>query len=116
MLGRSTHPRSEWPEAPRDLDRMIQAFLPDGPIEVPDPSYDEMRDRMEHKRQRAAIGPWEYPTVNKLRPWASASRPWCSQGAVGIQLIVARLPAPGGPRVQTPPPGRAAPPPKLRTG
>ena len=52
--------------APRDLDRQIQSFLAEGPMELPDASYDEVRDRMEHKRQRAFIGPWRTPDVNNV--------------------------------------------------
>ena len=51
--------------APRDLDRLLQSFLAEGPLELPNPSYDEVRDRMEHKRQRAFIGPWRTPDVDR---------------------------------------------------
>ena len=38
--------------APHDLDRQLSAFLADGPTELPDPSFDAVRDRMETTRQR----------------------------------------------------------------
>ena len=51
--------------APRDLDRLLQSFLNEGPQELPDPSYDEVRDRMERTRQRAFIGSWRTPDMNR---------------------------------------------------
>ena len=52
--------------ARHDLDRMLDAFLTDGPTELPDPSFDTVRDRMETTRQRVVIGPWRVPTMSKL--------------------------------------------------
>jgi hypothetical protein len=54
--------------APHDLDRQLQAFLQEGPTELPDPSFDAVRDRTETTRQRVFIGPWRVPTVSKLVP------------------------------------------------
>ena len=54
--------------APHDLDRQLQAFLQEGPTDLPDPSFDAVRDHVEVTRQRAVIGPWRMPTVNKLVP------------------------------------------------
>lgn len=31
--------------APHDLDRQLEAFLTSGPTELPDPSFDAVRDR-----------------------------------------------------------------------
>jgi hypothetical protein len=52
--------------APHDLDRQLDAFLQEGPIELPDPSFDMIRDRMESTRQRVVIGPWRLPEMNKF--------------------------------------------------
>ena len=54
--------------APHDLDRQLDAFLTDGPTELPDPSFDAVRDRMEATRQRVVIGPWRMPDMNKFVP------------------------------------------------
>jgi hypothetical protein len=54
--------------APRDLDRQLEAFLTDGPTDLPDPSYDALRDRIESTHQRVVIGPWRMPDMNKLAP------------------------------------------------
>jgi hypothetical protein len=52
--------------APRDLDRQLDAFLRDGPVDLPDPSFDAVRDRIESTRQRVVIGPWRMPDMTKL--------------------------------------------------
>lgn len=53
---------------PRDPDRMIRAFLADGAERLPDPVYDAVRAEIDTKRQRAVIGPWRVPAMNKLVP------------------------------------------------
>lgn len=52
--------------ASRDPDRLIHAFLREGLDELPDPVYDAVRDRIEHTRQRAVIGPWRTLDVSNL--------------------------------------------------
>ena len=54
--------------AQHDLDRQLNAFLSDGPITLPDESFDAVRDRTEQTRQRVVLGPWRVPTVSKLVP------------------------------------------------
>ena len=49
-----------------ELDRQLDAFLREGPTELPDPSFDAVRDRIEGTQQRSVIGPWRLPTMNKL--------------------------------------------------
>lgn len=73
--------------APRDLDRMIQSFLAEGPMELPDPSYDEVRDRMEQKRQRAFIGSWRTPDVNRYLTFGLATAAVVVIAIVGLQLF-----------------------------
>lgn len=52
-----------------DLDRQLDAFLADGPTELPTPSYYAVRDRTERTRQRAVIGLWRLPdTMNRYIP------------------------------------------------
>ena len=72
--------------APHDLDRQLDAFLRDGPTELPDPSFDAVRDRMETTRQRVVIGPWRIPDMNKFVPSPSARPPWSWPSSVGIQF------------------------------
>ena len=73
--------------AHRDLDRMIQSFLAEGPMELPDPSYDEVRDRMEQKRQQAFIGPWRTPDVNRYLKIGLAAAAVVVIAVVGFQFL-----------------------------
>jgi hypothetical protein len=54
--------------AQHDLDRQLTAFLRDGPTQLPDASFDAVRDRTDQTRQRVVIGPWRVPNVSKLVP------------------------------------------------
>ena len=73
--------------APRDLDRMIQSFLAEGPLELPDPSYDEVRDRMEQTRQRAFIGPWRTSFVTKAMKYGLAAAAVVVIAIIGYQFL-----------------------------
>lgn len=79
--------------APHDLDRQLRAFLTDGPIELPDPSFDAVRDRIETTQQRVVIGPWRMPTVNKIIPFVIGAAAMVVV-AIGAQML--GDPAPGG--------------------
>ena len=52
--------------APRDPDRLIQAFLEDGTDALPDWAFDEVRHDIHRTRQRVAIGPWREPVMSSL--------------------------------------------------
>ena len=80
--------------ARHDLDRMLDAFLTDGPTELPDPSFDTVRDRMETTRQRVVIGPWRLPDMNKLVPIGLGAAAVAVALGVGARLLG---PAPAGP-------------------
>jgi hypothetical protein len=54
--------------ARRDPDRLIHTFLLEGAEQLQDQAYDAVRAVIDHKRQRAVIGPWRMPTLNKLVP------------------------------------------------
>jgi hypothetical protein len=45
---------------------MIRAFLREGEEELHDQVYDAVRAEIDQKRQRAFIGPWRLPTMNKI--------------------------------------------------
>jgi hypothetical protein len=51
---------------PRDPDRLIHAFLDEGEEVLNDRVYDVVRAEIEQKRQRAVIGLWRTPTMNKF--------------------------------------------------
>ena len=59
--------------APRDPDRLIDAFLGAGPTELPERTYDAVRDHIEHTRQRVVIGPWREPNMSNLAKIAIAA-------------------------------------------
>ncbi len=80
--------------APHDLDRQLKAFLSDGPTELPDPSFDAVRDRMESTRQRVVIGPWRMPDMDKLMPVALGAAAVVVALVIGAQVL--GPPAPGG--------------------
>ena len=73
--------------APRDLDQMIRSFLAEGPMELPDPSYDEVRDRMEHRRQRAFIGPWRTSDMDRYLKIGLAAAAVVVIAVVGSQFL-----------------------------
>ena len=50
----------------RDPDRLIHDFLLEGRTDLEDQIYDAVRAHIEHKRQRAVIGPWRLPDMNKF--------------------------------------------------
>jgi len=52
--------------AHHDLDRELNAFLREGPTELPNESFDTVRDRTEQTGQRVVIGPWRLPEMNKM--------------------------------------------------
>lgn len=102
--------------AHRDLDRLIQSFLAEGPMELPDASYDEVRDRMEQKRQRAFIGPWRTPTVNRyLQIGLAAVAVLLIAAVVGCNLLPGS-PTPGAETRATPEPSVAEPSPSDAAG
>jgi len=93
--------------APHDLDRQLQAFLQDGPTELPDPSFDAVRDRTETTRQRVFIGPWRFPTVSKLVPIGLGAVAVIAVLFLGSRFIGSPKSDVGGPTNQ--PPASAAP-------
>ena len=56
--------------ARKDPDRLIHEFLGEGQTRLADPVFDAVRATIEQKRQRAVIGPWRMPFMNKLVPLA----------------------------------------------
>ena len=52
--------------AHHDLDRQVRDFLRDGPEELPYPSFDAVRDRIDQTGQRVVVGPWRLPDMNRI--------------------------------------------------
>ena len=77
---------------PHDRDRRLEAYLMDGPTELPDPSFEAVRARTESTRQRVVIGPWRVPDMSKFLALGAGIAAVVVVLAVGSQL----LPAPAG--------------------
>lgn len=52
--------------APRHPDERVNAFLAEGPTDLPDQVFDAVRGEIHRTRQRAVIGPWREPNVSIL--------------------------------------------------
>jgi hypothetical protein len=77
---------------PRDPDRLIHAFLAEGPDRLPDRTYDTLRGDLDRTRQRVVIGPWREAHMNTFAKLA------IGLAAVMVVAIVAlNLPAGSGP-------------------
>jgi hypothetical protein len=57
----------------RNPDLVIQAFLEEGPQDLPDRTFDAVRSDIHRTRQRVAIGPWREPTVAMISRLAIAA-------------------------------------------
>jgi hypothetical protein len=68
--------------ATRDPDRLIQAFLEEGPAVMTDRVLDAIREDVDETDQRAGIGPWR--TIPMLRPILAAA---AVVAAVAIGLV-----------------------------
>jgi len=71
----------------RDPDRLIRDFLMEGQTELADPVYDAVRDRIERTRQRAVIGPWREPDMNRFVTAGLAAAAVLVVVVVGYQLL-----------------------------
>jgi hypothetical protein len=79
----------------RDPDRLIHAFLMEGQTELPDPVYDAVRDHIEQTRQRAVIGSWRTPDMNRYLKIGLAAAAVVVIAVVAFNLLPGS-PAPGG--------------------
>jgi hypothetical protein len=82
--------------ASRDPDRLIKAFLLEGPDRLHDQVYDAVRADVDMKRQRVVIGPWRLPTMNKLAPIGLGTAAVVAVLLLGSRLFGAPV-SPGGP-------------------
>lgn len=73
--------------ARRDPDRLIHAFLREGEEELHDQVYDAVRAEIEQKRQRAFLGPWRLPEMNKIVTIALGAAAVVLALFVGAQLV-----------------------------
>ena len=75
----------------RKPDRLISAFLAEGPDELPDRAYDAVRAHIDRTRQRVVIGPWREPRMSAFARVAIAAAAVLVVGVIGFNLL-------GGPR------------------
>lgn len=86
--------------ARRDPDRLIHAFLMEGPTDLADQVYDAVRATIEQKRQRVVVGPWRTPIMNKFVPIGLGAVAVVVALVVGTRLLGPPAPAEvGGPAV-----------------
>jgi hypothetical protein len=83
--------------ATRDPDRLIGAFLAEGRTELPDRTYDEVRERIDQTRQRVVIGPWREPHMPVFARVALAAAAVLIAAVVGVNLLGGGGPPVGGP-------------------
>ncbi|MEO6059132.1 MAG: hypothetical protein ABIQ05_04065 [Candidatus Limnocylindria bacterium] len=81
--------------ASRDPDRLIHAFFSEGLDELPYPVYDAVRDRIEQTRQRAVMGSWRTPDMNRYLKIGLAAAAVVVIAVVGFQYL-------GGPNTGSP--------------
>ncbi|HEX2883993.1 MAG TPA: hypothetical protein VHQ42_05410 [Candidatus Limnocylindria bacterium] len=73
--------------ASRDPDRLVRAFLLEGDEELSDRVYDAVRAQIEQTRQRAVIGPWRTPSMNKYMTLGLGAAAVVLALVVGAQLL-----------------------------
>lgn len=97
--------------ARHDLDQQLNAFLRDGPDELPNESFDAVRDRTEQTRQRVVLGPWRLPEMNKLIAVGLGAVAVVAVLLVGYRLLSppGNTGGPGGESTPTPVPSVAEP-------
>ncbi len=89
----------------RDPDRLVHAFILEGEEQLQDRVYDAVRAEIDRHRQRAVIGPWRVPTLNKLVPIALGAAAVVAVILVGPRFLPATT-GPGG--LPTPSPTASA--------
>jgi len=83
--------------ASRDPERLIRAFLDEGPIELPERAYHAVRSTIDQTRQRAVVGPWRDTRMFNRARYALAGLATLAVFVVGVGLFAQRggLLAPG---------------------
>ena len=90
-----------------ELDKQLNAFLRDGPTDLPDPSFDAVRDRTEQTRQRVVLGPWRVPDMNKFLAIGLGAAAVVAVLLIGSNLLGSGSPPPGAAPSDSAPPSQA---------
>jgi len=89
---------------PRNTDQLIKAYLAEGPAELPDRSFEVVRDEIERTRQRVAIPRLRFPAVSESERLVAAA------ALVLILLVGVNLIGPQAQRASTIPGATPTPP------
>jgi hypothetical protein len=73
--------------ASRDPERLIRAFLDEGPTDLSDRTYDAVRSHIDRTRQRVVIGPWREPRMSNLARIAIAAAAVLAVAVVGYNVL-----------------------------
>ena len=73
--------------ASRDPDRLIHQFVLEGEEQLDDQVFDAVRAEIEHKPQRAFVGPWRMPTMSKIVGFGLAAAAVVAIVLIGSQVI-----------------------------
>jgi hypothetical protein len=71
----------------RDPNRLIDAFVAEGPTELPDRVYDAVREQIEQTNQRVVIGPWRISDMHAFAKLAIAAAVLIAVGFAGVNLL-----------------------------
>jgi hypothetical protein len=72
--------------APRDPNQLIRAFLDEGPTDLREQVYDEVRTEIDHTHQRTSFGPWSNFTMNRFAGFVAATVVIAVAVIVGLSL------------------------------
>lgn len=91
--------------APHDADRLIRAYLEDGPIQLANRSFDAVREGIERTHQRGGFVPWRTHPVNTYAKLATAAAVLLV-AVLGVTLIpgIGSVGGPGTTATTTPTP------------
>ena len=73
--------------ASRDPDRLIHQFVLEGEEQLDDQVFDAVRAEIEHKPQRAFVGPWRMPIMSKIVGFGLAAAAVVAVVLIGSQVI-----------------------------
>lgn len=90
--------------ASRDPDRLIRAYLADGPTELPRRSYEAVDDLIERTRQRAVVGPWRDPRMSILARAVIGAAAVIVAAVIGVNVLRGPTSSPPGSAGATPSP------------
>jgi hypothetical protein len=83
--------------AQRDPERLIRAFLDEGPTDLPDRAFDAVRAHIDRTRQRTVLGSWRNPPMPTFFRFAPIAVAIALVAVVGTLVITGRPNLPSSP-------------------